>query len=494
MGFKVPTEGYLENLYVNDSWLFEQFAGDRLWSCGYNTNGELGDNTITHRSSPVQTIAGGTSWKQVAFSNNHTAAIKTDGTLWTWGYNLYGHLGDNSVTYKSSPVQTVAGGTNWKQVACGSSNTAAIKTDGTLWMWGNNSNGSIGDNSTTHKSSPVQTIAGGTNWKQVSSGSVCTAAIKTDGTLWTWGVNQYGQLGDNSITQKSSPAQTIAGGTNWKQVSCGQFHMAAIKTDGTLWTWGINTRGQLGDNSTTYKSSPVQTIAGGTNWKQVSCGGMNTTAIKTDGTLWTWGYNNFGQLGDNSITQKSSPAQTIAGGTNWKQVSCGQFHMAAIKTDGTLWTWGINTRGQLGDNSVTGRSSPVQTIAGGTNWKQVSCGGMNTTAIKTDGTLWCCGYNTYGQVGDNTITHRSSPVQTVAGGTNWKTAYTGTDVNSAIKTDGTFWVWGRNQFGQLGDNTIVDKSSPIQTVAGGTNWKQGGAGRVTIHAISINNINTTGAE
>ena len=200
--------------------------------------------------------------------------------LWTWGRNAYGQLGDNSVTSRSSPVQTVSGGTNWKSVAGGNYNTAAIKTDGTLWLWGRNNNGELGDNSVTSRSSPVQTVAGGTNWKLVAGGINNIAAIKTDGTLWSWGNNTYGQLGDNSNTNKSSPVQTVSAGTNWKSVSCGFYYTAAIKTDGTLWSWGYNANGQLGDNSITYKSSPVQTVAGGTNWKLVAGGYYHTAAIR----------------------------------------------------------------------------------------------------------------------------------------------------------------------------------------------------------------------
>jgi len=142
--------------------------------------------------------------------------------------------------------------------------------------------------------------------------------------------------------------------------------------NGKLWTWGNNYYGQLGDNTGTDRSSPVQTITGGTNWKQVSCGSRSTAAIKTDGTLWTWGYNLYGQLGDNTGTDRSSPVQTITGGTSWKQVSCGRYFTAAVKTDGTLWAWGDNGYGELGDNTGTSRSSPVQTITGGSNWKQVA--------------------------------------------------------------------------------------------------------------------------
>ena len=204
------------------------------------------------------------------------------------------------------------------------------------------------------------------------------------GSLWNWGHNSYGGLADNSITHKSSPVQTIAGGTNWKQIAAGFWFGSAIKTDGTLWLWGRNTYGQLGDNTRTHRSSPVQTVAGGTNWKLVVGGGYQAMAIKTNGTLWTWGRNLDGQLGDNTGgtgTHKSSPVQTIAGGTNWKLVTAGSYHVAAIKTDGTLWTWGNNVLGNLGDNTITHRSSPIQTVAGGTNWKQVVCKGFHISAI-----------------------------------------------------------------------------------------------------------------
>ena len=309
--------------------------------------------------------------------------------LWTWGLNGDGQLGDNTIISRSTPVTTSAGGSNWKQVAGGNNHTAAIKTDGTLWTWGLNASGQLGVNNTNRGCTPVTTSTGGTNWKQVACGRVHTAAVKTDGTLWTWGSNVGGQLGDNTAINRSTPVTTFAGGTNWKQVACGGYFTSAIKTDGTLWGWGESGNGQLGDNAFTNlgKSTPVTTFAGGTNWKQVACGFRHTAAIKTDGTLWGWGTNYYGELGDNTAVNRSIPITTFAGGTNWKQVNCGQYHTAAIKTDGTLWTWGFNTSGQLGNNTTTDRSTPVTTFAGGTNWKQVACRFRHTVAIKTSDDL-----------------------------------------------------------------------------------------------------------
>jgi alpha-tubulin suppressor-like RCC1 family protein len=292
-------------------------------------------------------------------------------------------MGNNvsSAGFQFSPVQTISGGTNWQLVSTGHYFSAAIKTDGTLWTWGQNFIGGLGDNTTVSKSSPVQTIASGNNWKQVSTTDVHTGAIKTDGTLWLWGQNDYGQLGTGGTTSVSSPVQTVSGGTNWKLVTCGSYQTAAIKTDGTLWTWGSNVFGQLGTGNTVDIRSPVQTAAGGNNWKQVSTTDVHTGAIKTDGTLWLWGKNTSGQLGNNSNTNVSSPIQTVSGGTNWKQVFNGSAQTASIKTDGTLWTWGLGNNGQLGNNNFGNRSSPVQTAAGGTNWKQVSSNLFGASAI-----------------------------------------------------------------------------------------------------------------
>jgi alpha-tubulin suppressor-like RCC1 family protein len=277
-------EGDIENYFVTEYWLIDQYIGDQLWTWGGGLDGKLGNSSTTDRSTPVTTFSGGTNWKQVSAGGENTTAIKTDGTLWTWGFGTSGALGDASGTgSKSRPVTTFAGGTNWKQVSSGDSHTAAIKTDGTLWTWGNGTNGRLGNAVTTGNiSTPVTTFAGGTNWKQVSCGTQHTAAIKTDGTLWTWGIGTSGRLGNASTTSVSTPVTTFSGGTNWKQVSSGGSHTAAIKTDGTFWIWGLGTNGRLGIGITTGTiSTPVTLFSGGTNWKQVDAGETHTVAIES---------------------------------------------------------------------------------------------------------------------------------------------------------------------------------------------------------------------
>jgi alpha-tubulin suppressor-like RCC1 family protein len=360
------------------------FRTGNLWTWGRGTSGQLGNNTTITRSTPSTITISGGIWKQITCGGYHTAAVKTDGTLWTWGINANGQLGDFTTSTKSVPSTTFIGGTDWRQVSANIESTAAVKTDGTLWTWGLASNGQLGTNDTTIRSTPTTTFVGGTNWKEVSVGGLHMAAIKTDGTLWTWGLGSSGQLGTNNTSIISTPVTTFVGGTDWKQVSSGNSHTVAIKTDGTLWTWGLGSNVRLGTNDSTTRSTPTTTFVGGTDWKQVSSGNSHTAAIKTDGTLWTWGLGTSAQLGINDNTSRSTPVTTFIGGTTWKKVSSGNSHTSAVKTDGTLWAWGNNSDGQLGINNLTNRSTPVTTLVGGTSWKEVTCGEFHTVAILYD--------------------------------------------------------------------------------------------------------------
>jgi len=258
--------------------------------------------------------------------------------------------------------------------------------DNQLWMWGGNAQGGVGDYTTTNRSSPVQTDASGqSKWFAIATEkgiSNNTVAIKSDNSIWAWGNSTFGQVG-YSGGPSYSPVRIREGSVSnvTPKISCGtNFWGCIINT--SLYMIGNNAIGQLGDNTRTNRSS-LTDVQGFGAWSDISCGFNHTAAIKTDGTLWSWGQNAiFGSLGDNTTTNRSSPVQVYGGGTNWKQVSAGGGNVAAIKNDGTLWTWGYNLHGGLGDNtSVTSRSSPVQTVAGGATWKQVSCGDAFMSAV-----------------------------------------------------------------------------------------------------------------
>ena len=326
--------------------------------------------------------------------------------LWAWGQSEKGITGQNNRTTYSSPRQ-IPGSTWTTEFYNNESGTHMVhsKTDGTLWSWGKASDwGQLGANNRTDRSSPTQ-VGSNTNWKLGGSTREGSFAIKTDGTLWGWGSNQRGELGLNNQTSYSSPTQVP--GTTWDVAYGGYTSMMFIKTDGTLWMCGEGAHGRMGQNNNTIRSSPVQ-IGSNTDWVRGSIGnGHGHGAINTSGELWMWGNNSTGSLGQNNLTKYSSPVQ-IPG--TWSVYENCRDAGAGIKTDGTLWMWGEGNRGMLGQNESDGRySSPVQIP--GTNWSQVSGLTYGAGGIKTDGTLWAWGRNDSGQLGQGDTNDRSSPVQ-----------------------------------------------------------------------------------
>ena len=353
----------LDQVYnkINQGSIWTYSGESAFFTWGTNQHGVLGVNDTTQRSSPVQVP--GTTWSSFTRNNGKDlymmAGSKTDGTLWVWGRNSYGVLGINqptSTTY-SSPIQ-LGTDTDWgagANMSTGQYSICAIKTNGEMWAWGYNFEGTLGHNNITNYSSPVQIP--GTTWKYVNQYTP-TIASKTDGTLWMWGQNDYGQLAQNNRTHYSSPVQIP--GSTWDTVTNAFGVSLATKTDGTLWGWGDNVYGMLGLNTQGDRySSPVQVP--GSTWSVVRSSTYSTAALKTDGTLWAWGNGDWGNLGQNSRTWYSSPVQIP--GTNWQYLSGGKGLYAAIKTDGTLWSWGYGSQGQLGLNvgeAAGWRSSPCQ--------------------------------------------------------------------------------------------------------------------------------------
>ena len=330
-----------------------------------------GDDTVYYVNYPpgIITTMNGDSYPGTAYTFSTRAY---NYTLWGMGRNNKGQLGDNSTANKSSPIQIP--GTAWSFVSeqqggdIDSWGITALRTDGTLWAWGDNERGMLGQNNTTEYSSPVQ-VGSDTTWASTTHSQKCVLAVKTDGTLWGWGDNgSYGKLGQNSKTDYSSPVQIP--GSTWNSIKGGQHWYYATKTDGTLWAWGYNAGdGTLGDNSKTNRSSPTQIP--GTDWQsgyqKVTAHGQGGGAINTDGELWMWGNNGNGELGLNNKTEYSSPKQVP--GTTWRTIQGGQDCMMATKTDGTFWGWGANSYGGLGQNDVTQYSSPRQVP--GTDWGSI---------------------------------------------------------------------------------------------------------------------------
>jgi alpha-tubulin suppressor-like RCC1 family protein len=435
-----------------------------LWAWGYNSDGKLGDGSTTTRSSPVR-IGTASNWTSVACSHYHSAGVRSDGTLWAWGNNSNGQLGDGSTTTRSSPVR-VGTASDWASVGCGLYHTVAVRSNGTLWAWGSNGGGLLGDGSTTQRTSPVQ-VGMATNWASVACGSSHTVAVRSDGTLWAWGYNGDGQLGDGSTTNRSSPVR-IGTASNWVSAACGESHTAGVRNDGTLWAWGYNGYGQLGDGSTSDQSSPMR-VGTESNWATAACSGYTTLGLRDNGSLRAWGNNESGQLGGGHATQRPHPVTVGSGATTFLSVACGESHTVGVRSDGTLWTWGRNNYdfGEFGADSSNQRNRPVR-IGTESNWASVASGPSHTVGLRSDGTLWAWGKNNYGQLGDGSTTQRTSPVR-IGAESNWAAVACGSYYSVGLRSDGTLWAWGRNQFGQLGDGSMTNRSSPVR-IGSQSNW------------------------
>jgi alpha-tubulin suppressor-like RCC1 family protein len=533
-----------------------------LWATGLNSSGQLGLGDNTNRNIFTQ-VGTDNDWQLVTCGFIHTIALKTDGSLWSTGNNLYGQLGlgDNN----NRNIFTKIGNDTWIKIETGSYYTSVIKNDNTLWTTGLNTSGQLGLGDNTNRNVLTQVITGGINtWTKISGGGSFSIGLKTDNTLWSWGSNTSGQLGLGNITNYNSPQQVSVstyylniytcfstsyfiknnntvwstgsnfngllgygeygvnsttfnqiGSSQWMDINTGYYTMCLIdnnynlyfiggnnynqfgmnyigtfpykyptlyddtdtwlsyyfsysifiiKSNGTLWSSGNNTRGQLGLGNLITKYELTQ-VGTDTNWLYITSSNseINTifasAGIKTDGTLWTWGTNTNGTLGLGNNTSYYTP-QKVGTDTNWAKVSVGSAHMLAIKTDGTLWAWGLNTSGQLGTGNTTTLNSPIK-IGIDTDWAQVSCGQNLTHAIKTNGILWATGSNTAGQLGIN----NSSNTFIQIGTSTWNTITNSYASTLGIKTDGTLWATGLNLTGQLGlgDNTSRNTFTQVGT-------------------------------
>jgi alpha-tubulin suppressor-like RCC1 family protein len=511
-----------------------------LWSWGSNNNGALGLNSSpgsVRVSTPVQ-IGTASTWSKISAGNAHWLGIQNNGTLWGCGYNVFGQLGNNSNIQVSSPIQI--GASLWSQISAGSNNgSMGIQSNGSLWGWGTGNGLYLGLNTSAAPSSPVQ-VGALTSWVQINFYGSGGSAIQSNGTLWAWGFNFNGQLGLNDTATRSSPVQ-VGSLSVWARIACG-YSTIAVQSNGTLWSWGSNSNGMLGLNTSTasysspvqvgtlsnwlkpfvsqynaYRSaainntgrlfisgqsglstigdtsSPVQLVGplvslySVSNWTRVASGNAHWLAVQSPGTLWSCGYNGYGQLGNNTSSTSvgaSTPVQ-IGALTTWTQTAGGNFSSYALQNTGTLWAWGYNAQGQLGQNNTANLSSPTQ-VGALSNWTQISVNSTSATALalQSNGTLWAWGYNAFGQIGNSNTTNLSSPVQ-IGALTLWTKIASGGYSSYAIQSNGTLWSWGLNSQGQLGLNTTVGVSSPVQIGTAST-WIQVGAGSLQLAAIQNN--------
>ncbi len=432
---------------------------------------------MTDRTTP-QPVGSAKDWASVACGTNHTLAVKSGGTLWAWGWNFFGAIGqgDSGNSY-SSPVQ-VGSATDWVAAAGGVWHSIGLKVDGTLWGWGDNGYGALGVGLQNHEigktftPTPTQ-IDAATDWTTVAAGSLHTLAAKNDGSFLAWGDNGYGQIGVGYPLMRSTPTQ-IGSDPGWTSVAAGNEQAAATRDDGTLWSWRALSR------------TPAQ-VGAARDWAHVFSGRQYFVGLKSDGTLWSWGSaNSSGELGVGDTDPHEGPAQ-IGTDDQWTAVACGSAvltdgesaedatsHTVALKADGSLWAWGSNTDGELGRGTADAspHATPKQ-VGSDTDWTWIAAGAHCTYAIKQTGSLYAWGKNTDGRLGLGDTTSRSTPTLV---GTGWTAVAAGADRDRGfalgVSTDHTLWAWGNDDGFQLGfpnGQTTPDHLSPTQ-VGSDTDW------------------------
>jgi alpha-tubulin suppressor-like RCC1 family protein len=353
-------------------------------SWGNNFDGTLGDGTRTSRSR-FGDIRFANDVAQVAAGFGHSLALRSDGTVWAWGTNRNGQLGRGTTSDREATPAQVAGLGGVIQVAVGAYHSLALRSDGTVWAWGDNISGELGRGTTSdHEATPAQ-VTGLAGVTKISAGAAFSLALRSDGTVWAWGFNNAGQLGNGTTATSPVPVK-VAGLSHVTGISAGGEASVATSTDGisvitSVWTWGANRAGQLGDGTLTSHSLPERVTGLPVYLAGITAGNQYVAVLGTDGSVWAWGADTSGQLGNapasNPVTR---PVNTIGAGSGITQISAGELHTLALKSDGTVLAWGDNSQGELGIGSTTRVTGPVQ-VTGLTRATQVAAGSVFSFAV-----------------------------------------------------------------------------------------------------------------
>ncbi len=388
---------------------------------------------------------------------------------------------------KEDTVTTVSGGnnsvpatsSNLTSIHAGDSHTCALLSDKTIECWGNNSNGQLGDGSTTNRMTPVN-VSSISNATAIGGGGTFTCALLSNSTLQCWGNNRNGQLGDGSTTNRMTPVN-VSSISNATAIGGGEYYSCALLSNSTVQCWGNNSSGQLGDGSTTNKANPV-TVSGISNATAISVNDRHACALLSNKTIKCWGENDYGQLGDGSKIDRTTPV-TVSGISTATAVIGGNFHTCAMLSNNSIKCWGDNGNGQLGDGSNTQRTTPVSVLDISTASNIASSGNHNCVLL-SDSTIKCWGHNYAGQLGDGTTTNMSRPVTVPESEISSASKITvGENHSCALLSDSTIKCWGQNNAGQLGDGTTTNRTVPV-LVSGYLPVNQGNSNTTTTFSSS----------
>ncbi len=446
-------------------------GGVKCW--GTNWAGQLGDKTTTQRSTPVDMAGLASGVVALAAGGSHTCALTTGGGVKCWGDNRYGQLGNGTTIQRGTPVNVVGLASGVAAIAAGEYHTCALTTGGDVKCWGYNGDGQLGDGTTTQRSTPVDVAGLASGVAALAAGGYHTCALTTAGRVKCWGYNGDGQLGDGTTYNHSTPVDVAGLMSGVVALAAGGSHTCALTTDGGVKCWGSNGDGQLGDGTTTQRSTPVEVAELASGVAALAAGGWHTCALTTDDGVKCWGANRDGQLGDGTTTQRSTPVDVMGLASGVAAIAAGGYHTCALTTDGGVKCWGSNGSGQLGDGTTYNHSTPVDVAGLASGAVALAAGGSHTCALvltegsglTTGGGVKCWGLNWAGQLGDGTTSHRSTPVDVAGLASGVAAIAAGGYHTCALTTDGGVKCWGYNGSGQLGDGTTYNHSTPVD-VAG----------------------------
>ena len=492
----------------------------RAWSWGYNNVGQLGDNTTTQRATPVSVLGVVKTFCEIFANINQlgsqqfTVAISNLGRVWGWGENSTGQLGDNTLVSKRTPVSVLGTVKTFCKIAAGRGHVVSIDKNGRVWSWGSNSNGQLGINSTVviSRLTPVSVLGAVKTFCSISAGEEYSLAVDKNGNAWAWGAFSSGQLGNALYTSYRSPvslggvsktfcrieaANDVSYGIDkngrvwaWGQgtaelgdngvaglkntpvsvagavktfckISGGANHALAISRTGRAWAWGLGANGRLGNNATSNVFTPVSVAGTVKTFCEIYAGYFHSVAIDNRGRAWSWGFNGSGQLGNASTLSQNTPVSVLGNIKTFCRISAGNAHTVAISNRGRVWVWGSNSTGQLGDNSITSRLTPVSVAGAVKTFCIAIAANLYTVAIDNRGRAWSWGSNSSGQLGDNTTTSRLTPVSVLGAVKTFCKIAATTDRTMAIDRNGRAWGWGNNSAGVLGDGTTTQRNTPV---------------------------------
>ena len=450
-------------------------GGVKCW--GDNWEGKLGDGSIVNSYTPVDVVGLTSGVVAISSSHKHTCALTDTGAMKCWGRNWHGELGDGTTDYRVTPVDVYGLSGGVKGIAVGGFHTCALLVDGNIKCWGANWHGQVGDDSKDERHLPVYVVGLGAPAIAITAGKYHTCALLETGGVQCWGYNMYGQLGNNSQVDRPVPQDVVWLDDNVQAITAGENHSCALSTSGTVLCWGNNAEGEIGNGNIDMQLTPILIESLGEGNLAIQAGMRFTCAITGSGTVKCWGENWAGQLGDGGQTGQLTPVDVTGLPANVTNLGAGDSHTCVVLATQGLMCWGSNSYGQIGNGESAVRSQPVDVVGLTNGILTIVSGGMHSCALTTGGAVKCWGNNKFGQLGNDTMVDSTTPVD-VWGLDHGVAAITAGGFHTCAAYENEVRCWGYNEYGQVGDGSRVTRlipqtvsgiANPVSALAGGSN-------------------------